>query len=732
MTDTRPPLPDFTVVDLGRGLAAAMVTKLLVELGMRVIRHAPAGGDPFDALYPAHHAWQAGKEYRDLPTGSPAFAAALAEADICVIGGEDLPGLDRGPDAEALLRINPRLVIASITDAPPFAKGGRPAVEILAQARSGTMAEELVDRPIFSTLPHASYGAALQVLIAMFAALYDRERTGAGRIVSSSLLEGAFSFGTPFWYSATRPNAAFDTMPPKSPKQMIFRCADGRYIHLVLGVPGAKAKLYGIFGLDIAGIDPNDRGVGDSHPRKFYGEYDKFVPLFAERTSTDVLAAMTEAGLPNVEVLPPGGCWDDPQVRALGVLKRNPDGVQLVGMPFTLSATPGRAKRSPPIRAASPAPLDGVRILDLGAWVAGPFGSVPLADLGADVIKVEPLEGDPHRFVHRSFAACNRGKTSIALDLKSPDGMAILHKLITASDVLQHNFRPGVSKRLGIDPAALHAINPDLVVIESSAYGQTGPRALRPGFDQLFQAFGGHELRAITGDAEPFWSRLNPIDVVTGLINAVATNVGLLINRRTGMSVTIEASLLQSAIYLLSEVVRGADGAFMPLVPIDAGQTGFHPAERLYRTAAGWIAIAALDDAMARRLCAVLGVDIRADRADWGVGEADLLAGAIRSRPAADLLAALDAADVWAERCSLSGEDALTDPAMLAAGMVGMSDDARYGEVRQVGALARVSGQRPTSAFASPMLGQHTDGILARLGYGPEEIGAFREQKIVR
>ena len=134
------------------------------------------------------------------------------------------------------------------------------------------------------------------------------------------------------------------------------------------------------------------------------------------------------------------------------------------------------------------------------------------ADLGADVIKVEPVTGDPNRSIFRSYGSVNRGKRCITVDLKAPEGLKIAQQLCVAADVVTNNFRPGVSTRLGIDAKTLHALKPELIVLESAAYGSTGPKAEGAGFDMCFQALCGHDWRAGGVDNPPLWNRTSMVD----------------------------------------------------------------------------------------------------------------------------------------------------------------------------------------------------------------------------
>ena len=194
------------VVDFGLGLAAALVAKEFAELGAQVSRIEPASGDPFHAIYPAYGFW---RRHAVLEPASRR-AGLLAAADLCILGGEDFPGLDdTGPDADALSRDYPKLVVLRITGQPTDAAQPHPAVDLLVQASTGVVYEQFSARPVAAAFPLPSFGAALQGLVAAWVALVERERSGRGQIVSISLAAGAAMFWGPFWMKAEHADAGF-------------------------------------------------------------------------------------------------------------------------------------------------------------------------------------------------------------------------------------------------------------------------------------------------------------------------------------------------------------------------------------------------------------------------------------------------------------------------------------------------------------------------------------------
>jgi crotonobetainyl-CoA:carnitine CoA-transferase CaiB-like acyl-CoA transferase len=433
MSDT---LRGLKVLDLGVGMASALVTKFLVEQGAEVDRLEPEVGDPFYTIYPAYEIWHRGKGIRALrQPGRDELAELITGADICVLGGEDYPGLDWPRTSAELPAAHARLITLELQGYPTGTNlAGRPAVDLLVQARTGLVWEESDEYPVVCAFPPPTYGAALQGLVALLAAVCEREYSGVGQGVATSLFEGALTWCTPLRIEASRPGPRLFLSPPKPHYPTTFQCGDGQYVHLVIGSRGSKGQLYKILGIDDPAVSASESGfpVSGGHPKLFYGDVDRLARYVSQWHSGDLLQALWAAGIAAETVLPPGGCWDDPQTQHNGVIVRN-RGDRHVGRPVQVQCeAPSAVSKAPTLQAQVPVsgrPLSNLRVVDFGTVVAGPVSSVSLGDLGADVIKVETLEGDPLRGAFRPFSSANRGKRSICIDLKAPDGRAIAHRL---------------------------------------------------------------------------------------------------------------------------------------------------------------------------------------------------------------------------------------------------------------------------------------------------------------
>ena len=728
-------LRGLKVVDLGLGMAAALAAKFLREAGAEIVRVEPSQGDPFYDVYPAYAVWRRGMEIERAAAESQERVSSLLEdADVCIIGGEDYPGVERSNSAAALQSSHPQLVVVDIEGYPAgTVHAGQPAADVLVQARSGLACEHYSKRPLLMGFEPSSYGAALHGLCGLFAALLQRESTGRGQVVATSLYEGALSWPLLLWCEMDRPTPATQFVMPKDPWPLIFRCADGVYVQVVLGSTGSKGRLYQILRIDDPTVDINDSGMPKptADAKNFFGDIDVLAKHIEVWQSRELLEAVWAAGLPAEPVLPPGGCWDDPQVQHNGIVVRDHDGTRSIGHPLTSRTSP--APRRPTAQGAR-TPLAGIKVIDFGAFVAGPYTSTVLADFGAEVIKVEPLTGDPNRGIFRSWTSSNRGKRCLTVDVKTPEGLKIAQQLCLAADVVTSNFRPGVSARLGIDAKTLHGLKPELIVLESAAYGTTGPRAQGAGFDMCFQALCGHDWRGGGAGNAPLWNRTSMVDFTGGLLGAVGVLQHLYQRARSGAGTELGAGLLNSGLFLLSVLIQRADGSFEGAPQVNARQTGYHPAEQLYQAADGWVAVAARDEAMARRLLDALGLgSIKSPRTEWTGETEDRIAEAVRRRSAGELCSALERAGVWAEPCCFDGEQLnLHDADLARLGIVYTSEHPQFGLVKQIGPLVRLSGAEAATPRHAPLPGEHTDTILAELGYSTADIAGLRERRIVK
>ena len=278
-------------------------------------------------------------------------------------------------------------------------------------------------------------------------------------------------------------------------------------------------------------------------------------------------------------------------------------------------------ERTAPVGRSLAYALDGIRVLDLGTAVAGPFGTMLLGDLGADVIKIEPVSAAVGSPGDATWVSGARGKRCIAVNLKEADGQEILRRLIATADVLHYNLRPGVAERLGFGYEEVRKLNPSLVFCHLTAYGSTGPMADQPGTDQMAQALCGleYEQGASSSGGHPTWYRFGMTDAVSGMLSVLGVVQALYRREQSGEGQVVETDILSAGMLLASDEFVGPAG-LVRRTPLDIGQTGLGPYYRLYETQQGWVCIAALGADHRERLHRVLGLRGGIHRDDEGAG----------------------------------------------------------------------------------------------------------------
>jgi crotonobetainyl-CoA:carnitine CoA-transferase CaiB-like acyl-CoA transferase len=728
-------LKGLRVVDLSVGLAPALAVQLLASAGAEVTRMEPPAGDPFYDVYPAYRFWQRDKKI--LPWSPERLTTLLADAELCVLGGEDFPGLTWRHDGAEFRARHGRLTVL-VFQAQPTGARKTPAVDLLFQARSGLSHEHFTDRPLPLAFPGPSYASAMSGLTAALAAVYSQRNGGPGMQVSTSLLQGALLWGASLWVDVNGEPARSEWLPKDPAGELLYRCSDGMFIQLSMGVPGALARLHRALGIT-SDASESDRGMASfgSEKENYYTQFIELRPNFAALPGTELLPKLWQVGVAAERVIEPGGSWDDAQTQINGIILRTEDGTRGVGTPLAFrtpsaSPTPRDAIPQPPVRRRLP--LEGVRIIDCGRFVAGPFSSVILGDLGADVIKLEEISGEPMRAMLIGFTPVNRGKRSIAVDAKNPQGVQIVRRLCASADVVHHNFRPGASARLGIDQASLHAVNPNIIVLETSAYGVRGPKAALPGFDNLFQAFSGLEWRGGKPDS-PQVHRLSVVDFGTAMLGGVGMMMALVARAGGRGGSTVETCLLNGSLFMLSELIQNPDGKYTGISPLDQEQLGFHPAERFYRAADGWIAIAARGEDMAARLLRTLGIDASSPRSAWNNSQASAIARVLASRTVADILLQFAAADIWCEYCEPDGWTAAkSDGPLKACGAIIEGSIGARGIARQIGRAFDIEGVAPPAAERArvDVCGGNSRDILREQRVSDEDIEQLLGAGIVR
>jgi crotonobetainyl-CoA:carnitine CoA-transferase CaiB-like acyl-CoA transferase len=386
-------------------------------------------------------------------------------------------------------------------------------------------------------------------------------------------------------------------------------------------------------------------------------------------------------------------------------------------------------------------PLSGVVVLDLGQYLAGPYGAMILGDLGAEVIKVEPVRGDSMRMAGMAFLGCQRGKQDIAVDVKDPDGLEVVMRLAEIADVVHHNMTKGTAARLGIDYESLKARHRDLVHCNTYAYGAEGPLSDFGGLDPLYQAACGIEYEAgpVGEGNAPLYLRFGMTDTANAMVSVVGVLAALYHQRRTGEGQDLWTSLLNGAALFGSDVFL-VDGEPGPVRPgLDRHQTGVSPCCRLYETQQGWIQLAAFGPGQWSALCRIVGQpdfdrhDTMAARVAVRAEIEPVLEETFRGRTAHAWQAILSDAKVAVEVSvdTNDGELALYDADNERLGLVAEYAHPTLGQMRQFGTLVNFS-ETPTGPYGpAPLMGQHTRPLMLRLGYSMEEIDDLSERGVI-
>ncbi len=623
--------------------------------------------------------------------------------------------------------------------------------------------------PIFTYTPWLSMGAAFLASVGINAALLARLRTGRGQRVETSLLQAALSATASKWLRVGRPDAKgfrswiYDRRAPKG----FFECSDGRWIEQ--WVPNPQFTLTSADGDTLELRRDIDRVLDD--PDRIEPDPENIVVLahyyplmkeaFARFPSDEWVEVARRGGVPLQPVRTPEEALADGALQAEGAVVdvAHPEHGMLrqAGILYGLSATPGRvqgpppragqhdgelpmapagARPSSPPRPSAPAsappvgvapeqrgPLEGVTVLDLGFAVAGPFGTQVLADLGADVIKINAWR-DPFWHSRHIAYGCNRGKRSIGIDLKTPEGLQVLHRLVERADVVHSNMRRDALRRLKCDEASLREVNPDIIYCHTRGFDR-GPRSDSPGNDQT-----GCSLAGVTWEdggswqgGRPFWSMTSLGDTGNGFLSAIGVIQALYHRARTGQPQGVDTSILNAGLLVASMAAVRPDGTALPRPRLDGMQLGLSPYYRLYEATDGWVCVAAATPAHRRALAGLTGVS--------DPGFADLEGWfSVRSAPSA--WQQLDAAGVPAEVCDGEfGKHIYEDPEMHAHQMVVVQEHPKLGRFEHFGQTITFSDTPQRIWGPPPVCGQHTRQIMEQHGFDGAEIDKLVEAKAV-
>jgi crotonobetainyl-CoA:carnitine CoA-transferase CaiB-like acyl-CoA transferase len=736
LTDTRP-LAGLRVVEValgttvvGAGMASSLPGALLRDFGAEVVRVQSARRFTLDADVEFARVWDHGKKIIEVEDDAAAATVSTlaSTADVLLVCGPETLIERQGLGYETLHRLHPRLVHVRVRPSVD-ARGGMPDLELLVAARAGLLTQirpHQQGRPVFPDVAIGQAGAALSATAGALAKLYEREATGQGGWVETSLYDGLQAM-LPMILGRVEHDSPHTTLLWKNqgpPAGLAYACADGQYLQLWFGAKGAYESF-----LEQIGDAPSAKGYAADLASGALAERGaRWTATIAARDRASWLRDFAGAKFSCEPILRPGEPLLDPHARQVGLSVEIEDSER--GKIGVLGAVARVTSRGGRHIASSGALLQGVRVLDLSAYLAGPIAALVLAELGAEVIKVEPVTGDVHRGIEPMFFAGQRGKRCLALDLKSPDVDQVLERLYQSCDVVHHNSRVGLADKLGYDEPSVRAANPAAVYSFASGFGEAGPRALYAANDHLMQALCGIEASQGGFGQPPTVLMWGAMDVAGGWVAACGMLAGLYARRRTGEGQSVASSLYGSAMLFKSGAFVVGDSVVSGPV-LDGEQTGYGAAYRIYRCADGaWLALAVPDAPTWTRLLRVLNVSalplepppLRTQGGEPQAAER-VLEGAFVEKPARVWLDLLRREEVpvelvvQADRATFIG-GFIDDPINHQLGRVAHYEYGERGRVDQPTLPPRLGPlPRPGARAAIATLGEHTGEVLEALGF---------------
>ncbi|MBL7499157.1 CoA transferase [Frankia sp. CNm7] len=794
---TRSPLADLKVLELASGTAGPMAGMMFADYGAEVVKVEPPTGDWARGTR-GFQMWNRGKRSVVLDLASSAadreaLRALVRRSDVVLTNYRPGVAEQLGVGEAEVRRLNPTAVCCAISGFGPLVEcAGLRAYEGIVAAKAGKMVgldalsgaapDFAGGRPIYSAAPVAGFAAGQLAFQGIVAALLERARTGRGRYVETSLLQGAITatmrqdLRRAELEGPVNGRAAASGAPGGPSVQLrgialtflTARCADGGWIQMCARQDHHFRSWMRALGLDWVLTDPRyvDGPLAFRTLRDIEDLERVIRKRMSECTQAEWMSLFIEHDVGSDPFLDFDGFLAHPQLtaneRVVEVADRELGPVRQLGPLVNVNGAGVGVERGAPllgehtaevldearaVRGAGgdqvagqpqiPAertggPLAGIVVVELATYLAGPLGGTLLAEMGARVIKVEPMEGDAFRRLGLQFVHLQHGKESIALNLKSSGGKEVLRRLVREADVFFHNFRGGPVERLGCDFVSISAINPRIVYVNAAAYGSRGPEANRTAFHSTPNALsGGGILQAGRGNVPVDDSYPDPC---SGIAVASAILLGLFGRGRSGRAQHLETTMLASTGYVHSSDLVSYEGAPSRL-EVDPEQQGLHALYRLYECSSGWLFAAVVGDAEWRRFARALGhgewcEDPRfADAAARLSADADLaalVAPVLQERTAKEWAAALAAVDVAAVQADERGFEEF----LIHSGLVSADEHPEHGKYWRLPPRVTFDGVGPDRRPATA-LGESTVAVLEELGYGPQEIAALCAERAV-
>ncbi|HET6964360.1 MAG TPA: CoA transferase [Acidimicrobiales bacterium] len=704
---TPAPFSGVRILEVCSGIGGRSAGALLAGLGAEVVQVGMERGGPDDEPL---RVW-ADRQKRQVSGDEGGLRRLADEVDVLIC---DLPPGElarRGLDAVTFRGRSPGAIHAWL---PAFGSAGRwshLAYDPLLLAAVSGYADHYpsdLDQPIAPVVPTLGYLHGAMGAAAVAAGLVGRRRDGCGR---AATVTGLHAAGAALATLMVKGLDVASVSPGRSlrggPFFRLYRAGDGAWLYLAALSPTIFIRALDAIGRmdvlvreDVAGefsnmLLPDVRDAVNTELEK----------TFADAPAEQWVELLRAASVPATVVRSRQDWIDSDMAQEVTgwVHFDHPDVGEVRGPAFPISFSDDSAPVGPPSVALNPAPaaglpLAGIRVIDISSYLAAPFAGLLLAASGAEVVKVEPPDGDPYRVHSVAYAVANQYKRAAALDLRDPVHQSALLRMVSAGDVLVDNFREGGLDRLGLDGARLSGANPDLVRCSVSAFGTSNRWSARPGFDPVLQSVTG--LAAAQGGERPWPSTAPVVDVATGSLAALGILSALYTRECGGRGGHVRTSLAAGAVYIQSAEMLTYDSRPAPAVggPEFAGPA---PEQRYYRTLDGWLAVSARSEAERAAFYQVVGTR---------AGVEETIAGA--------------ATIAWVDRLSAAGvpaaqvlehDDALDDPYLEANGLLTTLTVGQFGRFRVVGAFCSW-GENPVPARRVTGVGADTAEVMRELG----------------
>jgi crotonobetainyl-CoA:carnitine CoA-transferase CaiB-like acyl-CoA transferase len=740
------PLTGIRVLDLAVGTPGELSAMVFGDLGADVIRVDWSGAADHG---PGSVMWNRNKRIVAQDLSSPEVGDLIGGADVVVTSSAGATQIVEAAAAE-----NTRLVHLRVERFRASEAVNSQVADAMMTAATGIARRQASSDggPVESVVPYLSYEQGLWAATCAVAALVERERTGIGQRVSvdgmhAALIASAVTIVVD--PDAAPLSTAYGPSGP-NPTYSNYRCSDGEWIFVGALLPKFKERLFEL--LDTSDIWQDPRIAGDD--TKLYAVENRdwvrarLSAVFSARSREEWLAELTRIDIPASVLAPPGQFLDHPQVEALGQRRSFDDPVlgrvEVPWFPVGFSKTPavspsaGRPVPSarwlersagdgvgavgylPATQTRSEGPLGGLHVLDLGAVLAGPLAGTLLAELGADVTKVEPLEGAAQRELNWQV---NRGQQSLSVNLRDPDGHAVFASVVETADAVLDNFRPGVLARLDIAHDALAKVKPDIVTASITAYGDTGPYAGLPGFDPILQAASGM-MTTQGGHGDPVFSTLAVNDVTSACATALGVCAALYHRARTGEGQRLEVTMVAVAAFMQADELVRYPGR--PAYPLGGrNYKGSSPLDRYYETRDGWIrAYWDSPDTLAAS-------GLAATEPDGAAQLAEQIALALRKLDTSQAIALISDGGGHATRATMF-RDLVRDPEILARSYYQEISRPADGKKFYMPGRHAVFGRTQNSrAMSPPGLGENSREILGRAGISAARIDHLVASRVV-